>query len=99
MDCSASEIESHQVVCGSRTELCDICHNFIQVKVLKSHIELHNKKSLVNTAERNVVDTLPFSHLDINALTGFNESIVDIQNGFQASALPGLQHDFLGKYL
>lgn len=95
MDCPASEIESHQAVCGSRTELCDICHNFIQVKVLSSHIELHNKKSSVSF-EKKAVDNLPFSHLAINSLTGFNESIMGIQNGFQAAALP-IQHDFLGK--
>ena len=42
MKCSMSDIEGHTASCGSRTEKCDVCNNYVLICMLKIHQELHS---------------------------------------------------------
>ena len=36
-----SQLEEHESACGSRTEQCEKCSNFILIRVMKDHMKLH----------------------------------------------------------
>ena len=48
VDCKASDVEAHQEICGSRTDECPTCGHFVLVRMLKTHMALHEKKSTTN---------------------------------------------------
>lgn len=42
LDCLSSNLNEHETACGSRSEMCNICNNYILKRVLKAHMELHD---------------------------------------------------------
>ena len=42
IDVQAANLENHEHMCGSRTDVCEICGNNILVRMLKEHMKLHN---------------------------------------------------------
>ena len=51
VQCIACNIEDHELACGSRTEVCDICRNYVLVRMLKIHEGLHNNSAAATATE------------------------------------------------
>lgn len=96
MQCTASTVQDHEVACGSRTEMCDICKNHILVRMLKTHEELHKGSSIKPTDQLKSIDrTRGIKEVPSNLEPGMTVQKfrnVVCQNILQASAaLPSIQ--------
>lgn len=96
MQCTASTVQDHEVACGSRTEMCDICKNHILVLMLKTHEELHKGSSIKPTDQLKSIDrTRGIKEVPSNLEPGMTVQKfrnVVCQNILQASAaLPSIQ--------
>lgn len=94
----ASGLENHEFICGSRTEMCEICGNHILIRMMKDHESLHKNSPPKNSSwSRNSVqeqvikgsDQVKPSSSKMNTqpeiLPKFRNVVC--QNIFQASAL------------
>ena len=70
MECLKSNLEEHEVACGSRTECCTHCDNFILVRMFKAHMQLHENSTIqssqkvqesLSPAHPNLIDEPPSS--------------------------------------
>lgn len=97
VQCIASNIEDHELVCGSRTEMCDICKNHVLVRMLKTHEELHKSSSTASSSIHIPSNILGAQKEKISNVEDKNVNIpkfrnVVCQNILQASAaLPAIQ--------
>lgn len=41
LECLSKNLSEHEIACGSRSEMCTICNNYILKRVLKAHMDLH----------------------------------------------------------
>ncbi|XP_046442034.1 TRAF-type zinc finger domain-containing protein 1-like isoform X2 [Daphnia pulex] len=97
VQCIASNITDHELACGSRTEMCDICKNHVLVRMLKIHEELQKIPTASSTFQgpSNILDV---SKEKVSNVEDKNVNIpkyrnVVCQNILQASApLPATQH-------
>ncbi|XP_057364610.1 TRAF-type zinc finger domain-containing protein 1-like isoform X2 [Daphnia carinata] len=98
MQCTAATIQGHELACGSRTEMCDICKNHILIRMLKTHEELHKGSSIKPTDQLKSMDKTSgikevlSSNLESEMAVPKFRNVV-CQNILQASAaLPSIQH-------
>ncbi|KAI9562377.1 TRAF-type zinc finger domain-containing protein 1 [Daphnia sinensis] len=96
MQCTAATVQDHELVCGSRTEMCDICKNHILVRMLKTHEDLHKGSSIkppdqLKSSNKTTEIKQVSANLESNITVPKFRNVV-CQNLLQASAaLPGIQ--------